>query len=208
MPKLVFLATDIVLYLLLAVIALYVWYALRVPTLRQTWRTVVRDPSAMSAAVVLGGVPGDLRARLDPLSPAAAPGSGRGRRCRAGLFDANAVAPRRAADRTARFPREDLLGAAGHASVFEGIDAGRRQDRSRLSAPEVRRRPPAGRRSRVGARHRPALGHRDRRRRARRGRALGAGRRAARAVLAGRARRVAAGDPAAAPPRCRCARCC
>jgi len=53
-PKLVFLATDIVLYLLLVAIALYAWHALRTPTLRQTWRTVVRDPAAMSAAVVLG----------------------------------------------------------------------------------------------------------------------------------------------------------
>jgi len=53
MPKLVFLATDIVLYVLLAAIALYTWHALRTPTLRQTWRTVLRDPSAMSAAVVL-----------------------------------------------------------------------------------------------------------------------------------------------------------
>jgi peptide/nickel transport system permease protein len=53
MPKLVFLATDVVLYLLLAGIAFYVWHALREPTLRQTWRTVIRDPAAMSAAVVL-----------------------------------------------------------------------------------------------------------------------------------------------------------
>jgi peptide/nickel transport system permease protein len=52
-PKPVFLATDIVLYLLLVAIAFYVWHALRTPTLRQTWRTVVRDPAAMSAAVVL-----------------------------------------------------------------------------------------------------------------------------------------------------------
>lgn len=56
MPKLVFLATDIVLYLLLTAIALYAWHALRTPTLRQTWRSVVRDPAAMAAAVVLGVV--------------------------------------------------------------------------------------------------------------------------------------------------------
>jgi len=54
MPKLVFLWTDIVLYLLLAAVALYAWHARRTPTLRQTWRTVVRDPAAMSAAIVLG----------------------------------------------------------------------------------------------------------------------------------------------------------
>jgi len=53
MPKLVFLATDVVLYLLLVAIVFYVWHALRTPTLRQTWRVVVRDPTAMSAAVIL-----------------------------------------------------------------------------------------------------------------------------------------------------------
>jgi peptide/nickel transport system permease protein len=53
-PKPVFLATDVVLYLLLVAIGFYVWHALRTPTLRQTWRTVVRDPAAMSAAVILG----------------------------------------------------------------------------------------------------------------------------------------------------------
>ena len=53
MPKLVFLATDVALYGLVAAIAFYVWHALRTPTLRQTWRTVLRDPAAMSAAVVL-----------------------------------------------------------------------------------------------------------------------------------------------------------
>ena len=34
-------------------IALYVWNALRTPTLRQTWRSVLHDPAAMSAGVVL-----------------------------------------------------------------------------------------------------------------------------------------------------------
>ncbi|MEI6804638.1 MAG: ABC transporter permease [Burkholderiales bacterium] len=53
MPKLVFLATDIVLYTLLVAMALYVRHALRTATLRQTWRIVVRDASAMSAAVIL-----------------------------------------------------------------------------------------------------------------------------------------------------------
>ena len=54
MPKLVFLATDIVLYLLLAAMAFYAWHALRTPTLRQAWRAVASDSAAMSAAVVLG----------------------------------------------------------------------------------------------------------------------------------------------------------
>jgi hypothetical protein len=53
MPKLVFLATDIVLYLLVVALAFYVWHARRTPTLRQTWRTALHSPSAMSAAVVL-----------------------------------------------------------------------------------------------------------------------------------------------------------
>ena len=53
MPKLVFLATDVALYGLVLVIVFYVWHALRTPTLRQTWRTVLHDPAAMSAGVVL-----------------------------------------------------------------------------------------------------------------------------------------------------------
>src|SRR5271165_6818241 len=53
MPKFVFLATDVVLYLLLVATAFYAWHALRTPNLRQTWRIVVRDPAAMCAAVVL-----------------------------------------------------------------------------------------------------------------------------------------------------------
>ena len=53
MPKLVFLATDLALYLQLVVLALYVWHSLRSPTLRQTWRHVLHDAAAMSAGVVL-----------------------------------------------------------------------------------------------------------------------------------------------------------
>jgi peptide/nickel transport system permease protein len=53
MPKLVFLATDVALYLQLAVIAFYIWHARRTPTLRQTWRRVLHDAGAMSAGVVL-----------------------------------------------------------------------------------------------------------------------------------------------------------
>ena len=53
MPKLVFLATDLALYALLIALALYVRHAWRTPTLRQTWRSVLHDPVAMSAGVVL-----------------------------------------------------------------------------------------------------------------------------------------------------------
>jgi peptide/nickel transport system permease protein len=41
------------LYGLIVAIAFYVWHALRTPTLRQTWRSVLHEPVAMSAAVVL-----------------------------------------------------------------------------------------------------------------------------------------------------------
>ena len=53
MPKIVFLATDVALYGLVVAIAFYVWHALSTPTLRQTWRSVLHDAVAMSAAVVL-----------------------------------------------------------------------------------------------------------------------------------------------------------
>ncbi len=53
MPKIVFLATDVALYLQLALVAFYIWYALRTPTLRQTWRHVLHDAAAMSAGVIL-----------------------------------------------------------------------------------------------------------------------------------------------------------
>ncbi|MFZ4624407.1 MAG: ABC transporter permease [Rhodoferax sp.] len=53
MPKFVFLLTDLALLLMLAGIAAYVRHALQTPTLRQTWRHVLRDPAAMAAGVVL-----------------------------------------------------------------------------------------------------------------------------------------------------------
>ena len=54
MPKFVFLATDLALYLQLLVLALYVAHALRTPLLRQTWRYVQRDATAMACSVILG----------------------------------------------------------------------------------------------------------------------------------------------------------
>jgi peptide/nickel transport system permease protein len=53
MPKFVFLASDIALFLLLCAVAYYVWHARRTPNLRQTWRTVLHDAPGMSAAVLL-----------------------------------------------------------------------------------------------------------------------------------------------------------
>jgi peptide/nickel transport system permease protein len=52
-PKFVFLATDLALYGLFVAIAFYVRHARHTPTLRQTWRSVLHDPVAMSASVVL-----------------------------------------------------------------------------------------------------------------------------------------------------------
>ena len=54
MPKFVFLATDLALYAQLLVLALYVAHALRTPLLRQTWRYVQRDATAMACSVILG----------------------------------------------------------------------------------------------------------------------------------------------------------
>ncbi len=53
MPKVVFLWTDLVLWLLVAAVALYVVHVRRNANLRSTWRHVMRDAPAMSAAVVL-----------------------------------------------------------------------------------------------------------------------------------------------------------
>ena len=53
MPKIVLLATDVALYGLVVAIVFYAWHVRKTATLRQTWRTVLHDPVAMSAAVVL-----------------------------------------------------------------------------------------------------------------------------------------------------------
>ena len=53
MPKIVFLATDVALWALFAGLAAYVWKVRRTPDLRAIWRSVLRDPPAMSALVPL-----------------------------------------------------------------------------------------------------------------------------------------------------------
>jgi peptide/nickel transport system permease protein len=53
MPKIVLLWTDIVIYLMLAGLAWYVWHVRNSPNLRATWFKVVQDPPAMAASVVL-----------------------------------------------------------------------------------------------------------------------------------------------------------
>ena len=52
MPKLVFLATDIVLCLLFLAMAAYAWHVQRTPALRQTWRQVLRHSAGDRKSVV------------------------------------------------------------------------------------------------------------------------------------------------------------
>jgi peptide/nickel transport system permease protein len=53
MPKFVFLWTDLVLWLVVAIVIGYIVHVRRSPNLRATWRHVLRSAPAMSAAVVL-----------------------------------------------------------------------------------------------------------------------------------------------------------
>ncbi len=111
MPKLVFLATDIVLYLLLAATAFYAWHALRTPTLRQAWRVVARDPAAMSAAVVLGAFlliavldSFHFRPLLPPAQGAAADAASAYSTRTLSLLDALLAGPREAREKTYSIP--------------------------------------------------------------------------------------------------------
>ncbi len=111
MPKPVFLATDVVLYLLLVAIAFYVGHALRTPTLRQTWRVVVRDPAAMSAAVLLAvflltSILDSIHFRpLLPPAPGAAASAAPGYSTRTlSLLDALLAGPRESREKTYSIP--------------------------------------------------------------------------------------------------------
>ena len=53
MPKFVFLATDLALLAILIGIGVYIRHAARSPSLRQTWIQVLKNPSAVSAGLVL-----------------------------------------------------------------------------------------------------------------------------------------------------------
>lgn len=55
MPRMVWLWTDVVLYLVALAVGFYVWHAWRSPLLRQSWRRVLRDPAALCSLVVLAG---------------------------------------------------------------------------------------------------------------------------------------------------------
>ena len=53
MPKFIFLWTDVILYAMLLALGWYVWRMRRNDNLRANWFKVVRDPAALSAAIVL-----------------------------------------------------------------------------------------------------------------------------------------------------------
>jgi peptide/nickel transport system permease protein len=53
MPKLVFLWTDVVLFAMLALLAVYAWRVRSNKNLRANWAKVIRDPAALGAAIVL-----------------------------------------------------------------------------------------------------------------------------------------------------------
>lgn len=53
MPKIVWLWTDVAMWLLLAIFVAYGWVAQRDPGLRATWRKVFRDAPALASSVVL-----------------------------------------------------------------------------------------------------------------------------------------------------------
>ena len=113
MPKFVFLATDLALYVQLLVIALYVWHCLRTPTLRQTWRHVLHDASAMSAGVVLSlflliAVLDSVHFRpLLPPAPGAAANAGPAYSTRTlSLLDVALAGPREAREKTYSAPLE------------------------------------------------------------------------------------------------------
>jgi len=54
LPKFVFLWTDLVLWLVVAGVAFYIWRVRRNARVRANWSVVIRDAPAMCAAVVLG----------------------------------------------------------------------------------------------------------------------------------------------------------
>jgi peptide/nickel transport system permease protein len=53
MPQIVFLWTDVVLWSMLLMLVVYVWRVRASANLRATWDKVLRDPAALSAAIVL-----------------------------------------------------------------------------------------------------------------------------------------------------------
>lgn len=79
MPEFVFLWTDVALWLMVAITALYAIHVVRSPNLRNTWRRVITDAPAMCSAVALGaflliGLADSIHYRpaLDPVPGASA----------------------------------------------------------------------------------------------------------------------------------------
>ena len=149
MPKLVFLATDIALYGLIVAIAFYVWHALRTPTLRQTWRSVLHDPVAMSAAVVLLVFLGiaaldslHFRPLLPPAAGAAADAPPAYSTRTLSVLDQLLAGPREAREKSYSVP----LGTHGFAKESMIVDGKSVRDYPQAA---VRRRPSQGRRRRM-----------------------------------------------------------
>ena len=53
MPKIVFLWTDMVLFAMLFLLAVYAWRVRGNKNLRANWAKVARDPAALGASIVL-----------------------------------------------------------------------------------------------------------------------------------------------------------
>ena len=210
MPKLVFLATDVVLYVLLVAIAFYVWHALRTPTLRadlaqRRCATRPRCPPAVVLGVFLVHRDARLvhfRPLLPPAPGAAADAAPAYSTRTLSLLDALLAGPREAREKTYSVP----LGTHQYSKESMLVDGKSVRDFPRLA---VRRRAPQGRRARMGRRRRarvrsPGLLGGARRRRA----AVAAGRRAARRASAQTAWRASLRAIWRGRPTCRGARCC
>ena len=86
--KFVFLYTDAVLWVLLAVVVFYAWRAARMPLAARKWRRVLANKTALAAAAVLSVFFVIALSRQRALSPGAA----RGDRPADGLRDADRLA--------------------------------------------------------------------------------------------------------------------
>ena len=68
-PKFVLLWTDIVIWLLIALLVGYGWLVTRNPVQTATWKRVFRDPAALASSMVIGlSVPVAVRKYAVPLA--------------------------------------------------------------------------------------------------------------------------------------------
>ena len=189
-------------------IAFYVWHALRTPTLRQTWRSVLHDAAAMSAGVVLSVF--IVIAMLDsfhfrpllPAAPGAAADAAPAYSTRTlSVLDALLAGPRESREKTYSVP----LGTHQYSKESMLVDGKEVRDFPRLQFGGAHLKDPASDwRGDVLARSVTGIAGR----RARRGGAVACRRGAARAFGEDRRGRVAARHLAAGPPKCRGGRCC